>query len=107
MENEIWLNLSSKNLQKAKEFFTKLGFKMNERHQAPHMVSMFIGNKNLVFNLFSEDLFQGFMGGQPITKTNESNEILFSIGASSSKEVDDLAQKGRRSGWNSLWQTWP
>jgi predicted lactoylglutathione lyase len=34
MENEFWLNLSSKNLPKAKEFFIKLGFTMNDRHQA-------------------------------------------------------------------------
>jgi hypothetical protein len=48
VENEFWLNLSSKNLPKAKEFFSKIGFTMNDRHQAPHMVSMFIGNKKAV-----------------------------------------------------------
>lgn len=93
MENEFWINLSSKNLPKAKEFFSKLGFAMNDRHQAPHMVSMFIGNKKTVLNLFAEELFKGFIGGHPITNTSQSTEILFSIGASSPKEVDDIAQK--------------
>lgn len=93
MENEFWLNLSSKDLKKSKEFFEKLGFKMNERHQAPHMVSMFIGNKNVVLNLFTEELFKGFIGGHAITATAESNEILFSIGAGSPAEVDTMAQK--------------
>ena len=59
MENEFWLNLSSKDLPRAKEFFVKLGFTMNECHQAHHMVSMFIGNKKTVLNLFTEDLFKG------------------------------------------------
>ena len=93
MENEFWINLSSKNLPKAKEFFVKLGFIINDRHQAPHMVSMFIGNKMTVLNLFTEELFQGFIGGHFITNTSQSNEVLFSIGATSPKEVDEMACK--------------
>ncbi len=93
MEKEVWLNLGSKDLVKAKTFFTKIGFTMNERHNAPHMVSMFVGSKNLVVNLFSEDLFQSFIGGQSITDTKQSNEILFSIGAASPAEVDEIARK--------------
>ena len=98
MENEFWLNLPSKNLVNAKEFFIKLGFTMNERHQAPHMVSMLIGNKKTVLNLFTEELFQQFIGGHPITNTNQSNEILFSIGAASPQEVDRLAAKAEMAG---------
>lgn len=93
MQNDLWLNLPSKNLPKAKEFFQKLGFEMNERHGGSHMVSMFVGSKKVVVNLFTEELFQGFIGGQSITKTTESNEILFSVGASSPQEVDDIAKK--------------
>lgn len=93
MQNDLWLNLPSKNLPKAKEFFQKLGFEMNERHAGSHMVSMFVGSKKVVVNLFTEELFQGFMGGQPVTKTTASNEILFSLGASSPQEVDDIAKK--------------
>lgn len=32
MENELWLDVSSKNLLEAKEFFTKLELALNERH---------------------------------------------------------------------------
>ena len=98
MENEFWLNLASKDLVKAKEFFIKLGCTINERHQAPHMVSLLVGNKKVVVNLFNESLFKGFLGGHPITETAQSNEILFSIGASSPKEVDDLASKAEKAG---------
>jgi uncharacterized protein len=91
MENEFWLNLPSKDLKKAKEFFIKLGFTMNDRHQADHMVSMFVGNKKVVLNLFKEDLFKNFIGGHTVTDTKQSNEILFSIGANTPVEVDTLA----------------
>ncbi len=93
MNNELWLNLSSKDLNRAKDFFVKLGFTMNEKHSASHMLSMFVGNKNLVVNFFEESLFKTFIGGQAITNTNQSNEILFSIGADSPAAVDELAQK--------------
>jgi predicted lactoylglutathione lyase len=93
MQNEFWLNLPSKNLPKAKEFFVKLGFKMNEAHQMAHMVSMFVGNKSTVVNLFTEELFRGFIGGHQMTNATESNEILFSLGASSEKEVDEMARR--------------
>lgn len=97
MQNEFWLNLASKDLKKSKEFFTKLGFVMNERHQAPHMVSMFVGNKGVVLNLFSEQMLQSFIQ-HPVTKTSESNEIIFSLGAQSPEEVDQFAQKAVEAG---------
>lgn len=97
MNNDFWLNLPSKNLPKAKEFFVKLGFEINPRHSAPHMVSMLVGNKGIVVNLFTESLFQEFIGGHKVSD-GLSNEILFSIGASSPTEVDDLAAKAVAAG---------
>ncbi len=98
MENEFWLNLASKDLKKAKEFFIGLGFLINDRHSAPHMVSLFLGHKKVVLNLFAENLFQGFIGGQAVTKTEQSNEVLFSIGAQSPDEVDTMAKKAVEAG---------
>lgn len=91
MEGNFWLNISAKDLNKSKEFFIKLGFQMNEMHVGPDMVSMFIGSKKTILNLFSETKLQGFMS-QPVTETNKSNEIIFSIGASSPEEVDNIAK---------------
>jgi len=71
---------------------------MNEHHQAPHMVSMFVGHKKVVVNLFKEDLFQGFIGGRPLTGANQSHEVLFSIGAASPGEVDEMALKAEKAG---------
>lgn len=49
-------------------------------------------------NLFAENVFQGFIGGQAITNASQSNEILFSIGATSPKEVDKIASKAEKAG---------
>ena len=59
---------------------------------------MFVGNKKTVLNLFTEGMFQGFIGGHPMTNTAQSNEVLFSIGAGSPKEVDELANKAEKAG---------
>ena len=98
MQNDLWLNLASKDLKKAKEFFIKLGFQMNEQHAAPNMVSMIVGKNKVVVNLFNEDLFKGFIGGQTITDATASNEILFSIGADSPAEVDQMAARALEAG---------
>ena len=98
MENEFWINLPSKNLVKAKEFFIKLGFAMNERHQAPHMVSMLLGSKKVVVNLFNEELFRQFNGGLAINDLATSGAVLFSLSASSPQEVDELAARAVEAG---------
>ena len=98
MSGQVWINLPSNNLSRAKKFFSELGFEINKMHDVPHMVSMFVGENRLIVNLFEADLFKGFMGGQMVTDTHKSNEILFSIGASSPEEVDALARKAEGAG---------
>lgn len=93
MSKEMWLNLPSKDLIKAKDFFVKLGFDIDTEHSGPHMVSLRVGSNKVIVNLFAESLFQQFIGGQKITDAVASNEILFSVGASSPQEVDELAKK--------------
>jgi uncharacterized protein len=97
MDNDFWLNLASKDLPRAKAFFSKLGFEMNERHSHAGMVSMFIGSKRVVLNLFPAAAMQEFAGFS-VTDTSRSVEVLFSLGASSRAEVDDLAKKAVEAG---------
>ena len=97
MQNEFWLNTSSKDLKKAKDFFLKIGFVMNERHGNPEMVSMFIGNSKTAMNLFPESTFKMFTNNG-LTNLKETTEVLFSIGAGSREEVDEMAQRAVEAG---------
>ena len=97
MNGDLWLNLPSKNLNKAREFFTKLGFEMNERHKSPEMLSMFVGNKKIVVNLFPEALFKSF-SQITVTNTTQSSEVMFSLGAATRAEVDAMAKKAQEAG---------
>ena len=93
MTGPIWINLPSTNLPNAKKFFIEIGFEMNTIHDAPHMVSMFVGTNRVIVNLFDSKIFQQFIGEQNITDTVKSNEVLFSLGADSPQEVDLIAKK--------------
>ena len=92
MNNEFWINLASNDLTKSRDFFPRLGFEMNYKHAGANMVSMHIGSKKVVLNLFPAAVFEGF-SRQPVNDTASSAEVLFSLGADSRSEVDAMAKK--------------
>ncbi len=98
MKNDFWINLPTKDITRARKFFTDLGFEMNTAHAAPHMVSMLLGEKKIIVNIFEEALFREFIGGQKATDAKDSNEVLFSLGADSPAEVDQWMEKAVKAG---------
>ncbi len=92
MQNELWLNASSKDLIKAKEFFQKIGFAIDETYSNAGMLSLRVGSNKVVLNLFPEASFKMFTNNA-INNSKETTEVLFSIGAGSPAEVDELARK--------------
>lgn len=92
MTKDIWINLPVKNVSRSKDFFTSLGFTLNQHGNSDISASMIIGDKHIILMLFAEAAFKGFTGnGLPDTATG--TEVLFSISAESREEVDELAQK--------------
>jgi predicted lactoylglutathione lyase len=98
MKNDFWINLPTKNIARARKFFTDLGFEMNTAHAAPHMVSMFLGENKVIVNIFEESLFREFIGGQKVIDAMDSNEVLFSLGADSPADVDRWIEKAVKAG---------
>jgi len=98
MKNEFWINLPSKDLEKARRFFTAMGFELNAPPSSSPMVSLFVGGKKIIVNLFTEAYFREAIGGQGVTDTHQSNEVLLSIGADSPAEVDDWAKRAQAAG---------
>ncbi len=91
MTTQLWLNLPVKDIEKSKNFFSKLGFSFNTEHgNSPVSASLVIG-KNVVM-LFEKNTFEGFIK-KDITDTEKNNEILISIDAESREDVDSMAKK--------------
>jgi uncharacterized protein len=92
MTKDIWINLPVKDVERSKAFFIHLGFIPNERHSQPgHLVSFFIGQKNLVVNLFKSSVFESFTKNKIPDPAH--TEVLFSLSADTPAEVDEWSQK--------------
>ncbi|HLK31153.1 MAG TPA: VOC family protein [Puia sp.] len=100
MTKEIWLNLPVKDVNKSKEFFTKLGFSFDSKYETNGVnAALKIGQKNIVVMLFAEHMFKNF-SGVDIADTTKYAEILISIDAESQEEVDEFAKKVEAAGGN-------
>ena len=111
MTKDLWINLPVKDINKSKEFFSRLGFSFKaEYSQSDVSAALTIGDKNVVVMLFDESVYKTFTN-IPITDTSKFSEVLFSFDAESPAEVDEMAKKvvaaggkifggpGERDGW--------
>ncbi|CRK84772.1 VOC family protein [Neobacillus massiliamazoniensis] len=98
MSRELWLNLPVREPERAKEFYKQLGFRLNEQYVSQDgSFSFFVGDNQVVLMLFPESTFRGFTGNA-VADSAQGTEVLFSLGANSRDEVDDLALKAERAG---------
>lgn len=98
MTKELWINLPVKDLQKSREFFTKLGFTFHPRHEnSQELAGLVLGDKGVLVMLFPEPTFRSFTGHE-VADTRLGAEVLLSIDAQSREEVDELAAKVRDAG---------
>ncbi len=93
MAKELWISLPVKNVGKAKEFFTRIGFSPNTEHCAgDEMACVQLGEKKFNVLLFAENTFQSFTKNA-LTDTRQATETLISFDAENREEVDQTARK--------------
>lgn len=92
MVKDIWLNFPSKDLAKTKEFFEKIGFRLNERQTNDQMVCFTVGAKETTVLFFPEETLKGFVKNE-ISDTKKGSEILISFDAESRDEIDETARR--------------
>ncbi|MFZ7945873.1 VOC family protein [Neobacillus sp. 19] len=98
MSRELWLNLPVREPERSKAFYIQLGFRLNEQYASQDgSFSMIVGDNQVVLMLFPESVFRGF-AGNAVADSWKSTEVLFSIGANSRDEVDELALKAEHAG---------
>ena len=97
MIKDFWLNLPVKDLVRSREFFRQLGFNFNDQHGQSGMVSLLMGEKGLMINLFPDDTFKSFAGAG-VSDARRSAEVLLSFDAESRAEVDAITEKARAAG---------
>ncbi len=93
MTKELWINLPVKNVEKSREFFTTIGFSLNEKYgNSDHSASLEIGEKNFIVMLFEEEIFKGFTKNE-LPNGKQTTEVLFSFDAENREAVDETASK--------------
>ena len=98
MTKEFWINLPVKDLKRTKEFFTQLGFTFKplpgNREDGACLI---LGTKSVQVMLFEEPMFKTFSDNE-VTDTGRSNEVLFSIDAENTEEVNIIASRVKNAG---------
>ncbi len=101
MSMQTFVNLPVKDLAKATEFFTKLGFSFDEQFTDENATRMIISDDTSVM-LAVEPLFEGFIAPQEIVDTSKSREVIVGLSTEHREQVDDLADKALAAGGQAL-----
>lgn len=101
MSTMTFINLPVKDLAKATEFFTRLGFSFDQQFTDENATRMIISDDASVM-LAVEPFFKGFITPQAITDTSNSREVIVGLSAESREQVDDLVDKALVAGAQGL-----
>ncbi len=96
MTTKIFVNLPVKDLNKAKEFFTKLDFKFNPQFTDENAACMIVG-ENIFVMLLVEKFFKIFTKKE-ICDTTKNTEVIVALSADSKEKGDETINKAIESG---------
>jgi uncharacterized protein len=94
--NNIFINLSVKDVNKTTNFFKELGFDFNPQF-SDESASCMIVSDNIFFMLMTEERLKGFTRKE-IVDTTTYAEAIFTISVPSKDQVDELVNKALSSG---------
>ncbi|UKT65078.1 VOC family protein [Pedobacter mucosus] len=93
----IWGNLAVQDIKRTKSFYQNLGFKINGYDEVENIASFKFGDNEFVINFFLSDRIASSMNGN-VSSTKNGNEVIFSLAASNTEEVDKWAGLVKSSG---------
>jgi predicted lactoylglutathione lyase len=97
VHQQIILNLSVKDLDKSKAFFSALGFSFKPAFSNPQAAYMVIVEGSIDAVLTTEDFFTS-LTGKPVAQAKEANEVVICLSCESRAEVDTLIARAVAAG---------
>lgn len=94
--NQIYVNLPVKDVQKTKEFWTKLGFSINEQFSDEKATCVVMKEDSIYVMFLTEAYFQTF-SERPVPK-GDTTQVLVAIGLNSREEVDQVVNTAVQNG---------
>ncbi|AHM62754.1 hypothetical protein D770_22535 [Flammeovirgaceae bacterium 311] len=96
MATKIFINLPVKDLNRSKDFFTKLGFTFNPQFSDDKAACLIIGD-NLFSMLLTEPFFKTFTKKE-VSDASKTTEVLIAIDVESREKVDEMVRKAVAAG---------
>ncbi len=96
MSNQIFVNLPVIDLDRSKEFFTKLGYSFNAQFTDENAACMIVSDSIYVM-LLTHDFFQTFTPKE-ICDATKSTEVLVCLSFESREKVDETIRKAVAAG---------
>ena len=93
---KIFVNLAVKDLGRAVDFFTQLGFSFDPRFTDEQATCMIVSDEAFVM-LLVEDRFKDFTKKE-IADSTKQTEAILALSAESREQVDELVQKALAAG---------
>jgi predicted lactoylglutathione lyase len=97
MATKIFVNLPVKDLDKSKEFFTKIGFTINPQFTNDKAACVVI-SESIYAMILKEDFFKTFTPKKQIADANKTTEVIIALSANSKEEVNELLDKSFAAG---------
>ena len=93
----VWANLPVKDVERTRNFYESLGFKLNGDPKNGQLVSFFAGKDNFIIHFFQVDMFKEASQGDA-ADLSKGNELMYTIGANSREEVETWAKQAKDAG---------
>ncbi|OBW41758.1 Glyoxalase-like domain protein [Chryseobacterium sp. MOF25P] len=94
--NQIYVNLPVTDVQKTREFWTKLGFSINEQFSDEKAICVIMKQDHIYTMFLKEEFFQTFTD-RPVAK-GDTTQTLLAIGVNSREEVDEMVKTATENG---------
>ena len=94
--DNIFVNLPVKDLEKTKDFFSKIGFEFNEQFTDKNAACLVIGD-NIFAMLLTEDYFKTFTK-KDLSNAANTTEVILALSAESREQVDHIVNAALAAG---------
>ncbi|OOC63547.1 VOC family protein [Paenibacillus ihbetae] len=94
--NNIFVNLPVKDLDRTKDFFTKIGFEFNPQFTDKNAACLMIGD-NIFAMLLVEDYFKTFTK-KDLSNAANTTEVILALSAESKEQVDEIVNNALAAG---------
>ena len=97
MATKIFVNLPVKDLDKSKDFFTKIGFTINPQFTNDKGACVVI-SETIYAMILKEEFFKTFIPKKEIADAAKTTEVLIALSAESKEEVNEMLDKAFAAG---------